>query len=846
MNKKAIRAGLMISSSLWAGNAEIAWSQDLPPAAESLGVVEPALADEIIVTARKRDETSISVPVAVTAVTGSELTRRGVVDMDGLARLVPALNIGEGGGTVQGGIVAIRGLSGADNNPLNDQAVSFNIDGVSVGRSSVRRLSDLDLQQIEVLKGPQALFFGKNSPAGIISVRTANPGNVFEGKIAGGYEFGAREWRTDGFVSGPLTDKFGGRIAASYSTMEGWAKNVRPGVTGIDLFPLRYPRAPNRSEFAVRGTLKFDDGDRFDALLKVTYGQVKGAAASANVQNVFCPMGFPQTGANPANNPRGLPVDSCRPDDEVFNGEVGPNFANLDPAFGDGNTSMTQSQWLGSFAMNYHITSDLTLTSVTGLYRSDYRNLGNFTSVFQETGVPPRQILASVNELDLREISQELRLTSDFSGPGNFILGTYYQDTYGRTAITNARNALNPTFVGKYLYIQDGKAYSVFGQVMIDLLPTVEFSMGARYSYESKVLPVLSSTAIARNGALAGDASVLVPITNPNLDRSISFNNLSPEFTLAWRPSPNLTLYGSYKEGFLSGGFAALTVTPGIIYGGIPGTPTVAPQRINYDEQLTRGFEAGIKARLFDGTLRTDLVVYDYKTSGLQVGVTVQGINNELRNAGEVRTRGAEFTATYETPVSGLSLDGAVAYNQGRYTDYQASCYRGQPSSTCFFQVSRSTGEFALLQDLSGKPLVRAPDWTGNAGFVYNTLIAGNFRLSFSGNVSLSSSYYTDTINAPGGRQGAYELYDAGLTFGDVDGKWDVALIGRNLSDSYYFLRSNDTPFTGTNPGCSPAVTGAPANCTGAHVTSPLLGDTSASVSRGREVFLRFTYHFGG
>lgn len=90
---------------------------------------------------------------------------------------------------MQGGIIAIRGISGADNNPLNDQAVSFNIDGVSIGRASVRRMSDMDIEQIEVLKGPQALYFGKNSPDGIIPVRTADPTPSLEAKISQAYEF---------------------------------------------------------------------------------------------------------------------------------------------------------------------------------------------------------------------------------------------------------------------------------------------------------------------------------------------------------------------------------------------------------------------------------------------------------------------------------------------------------------------------------------------------------------------------------------------------------------------------------------------------------------------------------
>ncbi|MGH6644826.1 MAG: TonB-dependent receptor plug domain-containing protein, partial [Bradyrhizobium sp.] len=171
--------------------AENAVAQDgaPAPAASDTGSVD----SDIVVTARKRDETSIAVPVALTAVGGAEIERRAINNLDGIARIVPQLIVGEGGGTVQGGIIAIRGIAGADANPFGDQAVSFNIDGVQVARASVRRMSEMDIQQVEVLKGPQALFFGKNSPGGIISVRTADPTSSFAAKLSGGYEFNAHE-----------------------------------------------------------------------------------------------------------------------------------------------------------------------------------------------------------------------------------------------------------------------------------------------------------------------------------------------------------------------------------------------------------------------------------------------------------------------------------------------------------------------------------------------------------------------------------------------------------------------------------------------------------------------------
>lgn len=793
----------------------------IPPAKAQTNRQPPFAQNElqdIIVTARKRSETSLQVPVTIAAIGGQDLENRAINSVDAVARLVPSMITGEGGGTVQGGIIAIRGISGADNNPLNDQAVSFNIDGVSVGRASVRRMSDMDIQQIEVLKGPQALYFGKNSPGGIISVRTADPTSSLEAKIAQAYEFKAREWRTEGYISAPVTDSLGFRLAGIYSDMQGWAKSYVPtnfvntATTGV--FPPVHDRAPDKKDWALRGTMKFDDGGPFTARLKLAYARVSGSSSSSNTQFVSCPLGFPQ-GSPPLAT--GLPRDDCRADDRVGHGDFSPNLATFDPDEypADGHGYLRQSQWLGSAELTYKPSSTLTITSVTGLYKMNLSNVGNFTQNYYDSPTLPAQLLISHNHLYLREISTELRLTSYFDGPVNFMIGGLYQDTRGKNGSTTARYSIAPIFVNKYVYEQEGNAYSIFGQVTVDLTSQFQISGGARASFENKSLPGLST-------ATAAAPRTLVPITAAGLIRDISFNNLSPEVTLSYRPDRNLNFYISHKEGFLSGGFSALAPTPGVIAG---------TQQVNYDQQITRGFEGGIKASLFHNSLRVNIAAYDYKTIGLQVGVTTQGVQQELRNAGSVRTRGVDFDVTYRPPIEGLTINGAVNYNDGFYVDYQASCYRGQSSATCFNQLSRVTGQIALLQDLSGQPLVRAPRWTGNAGFTYERSIGTGYHLGLSGNISHSDAYFTDTTNTPGGRQKGYELVDASIRFGQEEQGWEVALIGRNLTNEYYFVRSSDTPFTGSAPGGS---------------LNGVLGDTAASVGRGRELMVRLSYKFGG
>ena len=833
--------------------------------AAALAISTPAYAQqgaeqagEIIVTARKREETQIEVPVTISAVGKEQLNNYAISTIDSVARAVPSLIVGEGGGTIQGGIIAIRGLAGSENNPLNDQAVSFNIDGISIGRATVRRMSELDLQQIEVLKGPQALFFGKNSPAGIISIRTADPTEELEAKISAGYEFKAREWRTEAYISTPITDKLGFRLAGSYSDMKGWAKNVVPrdfpNAAAFGILPLDSRRAPDKTDWAVRGTLKYDDGDKFDARLKLTYSKVNDSTGlSGNTQFVSCPLGRPQ---NSLGLPSGAYIDDCRADDKNSGGtfnETGAKTVFPSRDWHDGHLFMRQYQILGGLEMNYHVAKDVTLTSVTGFYKQDLDSIGNYTQSYFNDGAVynvdslgnlypfnpagpgaavRRWDLASYNEIALREFSQELRVTSAFDGPFNFMVGGLYTNTrggaggtsVGATSGSAALGLPNGAPVNHYFYEQKGESWSVFGQAIFNPIEQIEISAGARASWERKRL-----TRFEDRDTTPGNSTQLIDVGEkfnlPNLQRKVKFDNVSPEFTVAYKPTRDLNIYASYKEGFLSGGFAALT----------PSGTAIANGRHIYDPQETKGFEGGIKAALLDRTLRLNLAYYNYKTTGLQVGLTIAGVQQVLLNAASVRTEGVEFDFSYKTPIEGLTLNGAINYNKAKYLNYIGPCYRGQASEECFLQSNPLTGLTDLYQNLSGSDLVRAPRWAGNAGFNYQSLMGNNFKVGLSGNVSFSDSYFTDAANSPGGRQPRYTLFDASLRFGDAEDRWEVAIIGKNLTDKYYFVRASDSPFTGSNPGQYSA-----------NDPLRLLSDTAASVSRGREIWVRLSYKFGG
>lgn len=788
--KKELRcASMALFATVTPGAAQT--TSPVDGAGSASGEATPFMADpesagvgDIIVTARKREETSIAVPVTISAIGRADLERRGISDLNALTRLVPALQIGTAGGAAQGGTITLRGIGGTENNALADQAVSFNIDGSQVARSSVQRMAQMDIEQIEVLKGPQSLFFGKNSPGGVISLRTADPGAEFAAQMTAGFEVNAREWRGDGFISGPVTDTLGARFAFYGSKMQGWQTQTVPQSSPYG--NLNH-RLPDNEEFAGRLTLKLAPGGRFSGRLKVAYNRVT-AQGSAGDQYVYCPGGLPFNGD----------ITECRADSNFYRPGIGPTFSAVLPQYRDGIPYAKQEQWLASLQMDYDPVDDVKISSVSSLYDMHYIAMDNFTRT-----VVPQAVVAAYNELDIREISQEVRLSTDFKSPINLLVGGYFQDStvdYGSAA---HRNALAPTQLNNYSIRQDGQSYSVFGQAIWNIIPGLELSAGGRYSYEKKSI-------VVRSPAYVGP-QVTTPVPKN------SWNDFSPEIAVTWRPTANLTFFGTYKEGFLSGGFNG-------------GGGALTANRV-FDPQGLTGFETGVKAALLNGRLRTNLSLYDYKITGQQVTLTSTTgnvISQFVTNAGRSESKGVDFDLAYRTPIEGLFLHGEVAYTHARYNRFNVACYRGQSiAQGCNLQPNAS-GVFTQ-QDFANRSILRAPDWTAGFGGDYEIPLTRAWNMGLSADVAYSSDFDTVAEAAPGSHMEDYWLLDATLRILSADRRWEAAIIGKNLTNRYFWTRSTQIAFTGTGSGT--AVAGKNA-------------DIMASVERGRQVLLRVSYRF--
>ncbi len=716
--------------------------------------------DEIVITARKREESLKDVPVAVTAFTRTQLEANGVNSLEDIGQLTPQLLIGNSA-LQSNGSIALRGVSTGADNASSDQAVSINVDGVQVSKSNILRLAQQDLAQVEILKGPQALFFGKNSPGGIIVLKTEDPTDEFfvQGRI--GYEFDAEEIFGRAIVSGPITDTLGGRFVFFGSGMDGFFTNNTPGVSDTTV--------PDQREIGGRVTLDFEPSDRFDANLKIALSDMEatGPAASA-FQRVNCQAITGLTFSV-------VDGQECIADDRVNSGDPGAAAAGLDPNFRDGIPYFELDSQFVAFNWNYNLTDALTLTGITGFYQFHQELFDNFA-----VSIAP--ILFAGSAIDSRQVSQEIRLTSDFDGRINFMIGGNYEDTRYKERVPV--NFFLGTGVPTYRV--DGEAFSIFGQVQIDITEQLELSAGARYTHETK--------------DASGDVSGVLPI--PFAPNSIDFDNTSPEVTLSWKPTEDLLLYGGYREGFKSGGFN----TTGTIFAEVLGGLT----DVSFAEETVSGGEIGAKATFLEGTLDVNLAAYRFTYEDLQLTTFVPGaaLSQIVANAGKARVQGVELDLIYQAPfVDGLTLNGAVAYNRARYREFTTPCF---PTQTL------AQGCVAGFQNLAGEPLVNAPNWSANIGFNYEGSLHDDWSIGLSTNANFTDSYQTILSANPAGLQESFWLVNSSVRFFNPEKGVELSFIGRNLSEEY-IVQSTIQDALG-----SPEVFGG--------------------VSRGRELILQLTF----
>lgn len=741
----------------------------------------------------------MQVPVAVSVLGTSDISRYAATDLSKIGQLIPQVLIAKTGGGGGGASLAIRGVGSSALDAGIDQTVSINVDGTQISRGRLITQSFFDVEQVEVLKGPQALFFGKNSPGGVISLRSAGPTADFEGYARAGYEFKADERFFEGAISGPLADTLGFRVAVRGSKMDGYIRNVagplavpsdptHPSPGAIDR------RNPGTEEILGRVTLTWTPSSAFNATLKV-FGSKYGDNGEISGTELLCD-GAPRTLDLLSNTFVTDPYGDCELNGRTSIGTLHPDAAAGYPGSNGGVQETDYKSLLNSLTLNYALDT-VSFTSVTGYWY--YNNDGFSSHAYDATPT-----VFGSNGDKSHAFTQELRANTTFDGPLNFAAGVYFEDggrdTRGHGFIAPVGFDPRNGQFNNWTLLSDNsnRAWSAFGQIIWDITPQLELAGGARYTRERK-RTTLTTSFVNVNFAPFG-------LTAPEGEASTARfkdNHVSPEATLSYRPTEDSTIYVAYKTGYKSGGFS----NPSILSAG------QTAGQLGFAPEEAEGGEIGVKGAFDGGRLMVSSAIYRYKFKDLQLtSFNPSPPSFTIRNAASARTTGAELDASYQA-TDELQLRTAVGYNRARYLSFPAApCYPGQtPAAGCV-----GVGD---TQDLSGTALVRAPEWSVIGGATYEMALTGDINFAISGDANYTSGYWMQENQNPVSWQKGFVRLNAAMRVYQADDRWELALIGRNLTNKYYGVASADKPF-----GTPDAVL--------------------VNIGRPREVLLQLTYRF--
>ncbi|WP_068876026.1 MULTISPECIES: TonB-dependent receptor [unclassified Phenylobacterium] len=752
--------------------------------------------EEVIVTARKREENIREIPVAVTAISQEKLDRYELRSIEAIAASIPQLSVVRGS-SGSGATISLRGIGSTFTSIGIEQSVAVILDGVYYGQGRIINEGFFDMKQVEVLRGPQALFFGKNATAGVLSFTSADPGESFEALGRVGYEFKGQVANLEGVVSGPVTDTLGLRLAVRYSDMrDGYVTNEAPArslttlnvATGaVTVHPGQTPvrDLPGERDLAVRLTALWRPSEEFSLNLKGSLTRYRTENATWNNETIRCPVGgFTQVN----------PTEACNANRRIQQNPVPADIAATNPLLGrhGGQLYQDYDAYSVSAAAAYS-TGKADITSVTGLHHFTNWFLGDYDF----TGAADGGTWGSERS-EYKAFSEEIRAQTTLEFPINVMVGVYFQSTrldFDQQIIfpgaLEDSTAADPTkryiTVAKRSYT-DGRTFAGFAQLQWKFTPELELTAGARYTHETKDSQFVQPYVIAP----------FQPVFRQNrpILADQSFNDLSPELTLTWKPADNWTAFASYKQGFKSGGFSGSALDSAI------GNTTV--NDLAFQPESAEGFEAGVRGAVLNGRLRFSIDAYTYKYSDLQVDYfDATRIQYITQNAGSSRSKGVETEVEWApAEVPGLVLRAALAYNRARYIEFAgAPCWGGQrPVDGCTIVGGRS------IQDLGGKPTALAPKWTGALEANYERPVGGGLVFGASANLRYSSSYLGNPFGNPASKQDSYATLDAAIRLKTRDNRWEVALLAKNLTDEYVVYNVSDAPSSGSGTGTAAGI----------------------------------------
>ena len=720
--------------------------------------VSAAVLEDIVVTAQKREESLQDVPISVRAFAGEQLRTNNINTLQQLSISVPNFFVAE---SFVGDAIYIRGVGSGQNNLGFEQAVGQVVDGFFYGRSRFSRVNFLDIERIEVLKGPQGALLGKNTTAGAINITTAKPTEEFEARITPTWEFEAGEGgQIEGMLSGPLTDALRARVAVLYVNRDGYIENTSTGRDEVEI-----------EDVVGRASVAWDFSESVDLLLQYQYGKLEHTGG--NNQYSFCDLTSDQNGPGPGLGGFIPGTNLTGSLTTVFPDDCTANYVRSGkaPKFGDNVESKETEFNTFNVTLNWDL-GGLTFTSLTGFAQYDYLDLQDGDRTAAESTLPE---FAE----DFEQWTQEFRLTSDVGERFDWIAGLFYQN---REQDTNyivhfapiAANSRN-TFTN-----EDGEVIAAFGQLTWHANEQWDITVGARYTNEEKKATSVQFPTDNYNLAPDNGCTIVSPTqvcARNNLSDELDEDNFSPQLAVQWRPSADAMLYFSARQGFKAGGFdhdlAADQSDPDI------------EKRFRFDDEEVTAFELGTKLTLLEGSMRVNAAIFHMEFDDLQLAgfLDSAGAVGAVTNAASATSQGIEADGTWAA-TDRLTFKAALAYLNSEYDDY--------PDAPCY--TLQTAGCVNGRQDLSGKPLQFATDWKGNISAEYVWPVSSTIDLSGFIHVYYSDRFPLQADLDPKLFQDDFWKWDARLTVAASDRTWEVSLIGLNLSDELTSHYGDDVP----------------------------------------------------
>jgi iron complex outermembrane receptor protein len=706
-------------------------------------IAEAAVSDAVevvVVEARKRKEDAQSVPLPVSVVSGASLEDRDATQIQALSFVSPSLIVSAPNS--RNTSFAIRGLG---NNPASDGlsgSVGFYMDGVYLDRPGMAAFDLIDIDHVEILRGPQGTLFGKNTTAGAVTVATRSPDFTYG--ATGDLRLGS-----DGFkqlhlsITGPLSDSLAFRLTAYNTDRDGYLQDV---YTGERLLSLH--RQGLRGQFLFRPSEEFSwrvigeygrQQDSSGALILYSKGPTSGAGPTFLSYDAWAR----NLGITPVFDPNGLINDE------------------------NSLQRLTERQYAVTSLLTLKL-GELSLDSVTGWRDWQYlpHNDQDFTyaDAIRDAGIADRE----------RQFSQELRLSGRLEKPDlDYLAGAYIfsrtlrgdsQMQWGSQFSTGLGALGNPAVnnVTSHAYSDiSNQAYALFFQGTWHLDPTWNLTAGVRETYES-ASGVL--TRVAPTGGAGPTPLSLAPFQGSIETGEWTSAALA---TIDHRLSDTAMVYGSLSYGAKAGGFNPIVPADGA------GRPLPMSTLKVQPEDITN-LELGLKSQLPDHGLVLNANAYWADVGGYQANAAVLlpsgGLQPLLTNVGSTRTQGFEVEASY-TPLPDLSLRAALGYNDAHYLSFpNALAVQGSATPT---------------QDLSNRPLVRAPQWMLNVSGSYSHPLSDQLDMFVRGEVNVQSGYYGFIDDSPYSHVSGTAI--ANLRMGARFQNLEFSLWVENISDARTF-----------------------------------------------------------